>query len=117
MAKAVRLLGNDRSLDGDLFCVRAFDALIADPEHRVPDSEVGDTWTDRTDHAGEVAAQDMREAKIGASASSQPYFVIGRVDAGRVNVDYHLARPGGRVRCVSIAYDFDPRLSHLHVSH
>src|SRR5215475_6332331 len=59
MAKAVRLLGNDRGLDGDLFRVRAFDTLIADPEHRVTDGEVGDTRADRADHTREVAAQDM----------------------------------------------------------
>src|SRR4029453_24451 len=102
MPKALRLLGDDRGLDSDLLRVRAFDALIAHPEHRVTDSEVGDTRPDRTDHAGEVAAQDMWEAKIRAPAS-QAHFVIGRVDAGRMNVDYHLARPGGRVRRVSIA--------------
>jgi hypothetical protein len=51
MAKAVGLLGNDRGFDGDLFRIRAFDALITDPEHRVADGEVGDTRTDLTDHA------------------------------------------------------------------
>src|SRR5215813_5067218 len=69
MAKALRLLGDDRGLDGDLLRVRAFDALIADPEHRVTDGEVGDTRADLADHAREVAAQDMWEAKIRASAS------------------------------------------------
>src|SRR5262245_27007416 len=103
MPKALRLLGNDRGLNGDLLRVRAFDALIADPEHRITDGEIGDTRADFTDHTREVAAQDMGEAKTGASASSQPYFVIGRVDAGRVNVDYYLARPGSRIRRVSIA--------------
>src|SRR5215831_14800883 len=69
MAEAVGLLGNDRGLDSDLFRVRAFDALIADPEHRVTDGEVGDTRTDLTDHAREIAAQDIREPQIGAPAS------------------------------------------------
>ena len=109
MAEAVGLLGDDRGLDGDLFRVRAFDALIADSEHRVTDGEVGDTRADCADHAREVAAQDMREAQIGAPAS-QPHFVIGRVDAGRMNVDHHLARPGGRVRRLSVAQHLRPAM-------
>ena len=109
MAEAVGLLSNDRGLDGDLFRVRAFDALIADPEHRVTAGEVGDTRPDLTDHTREVAAQDMREPHIGATAS-QAHFVIGRVDAGRMNVDHHLARPGGRVRRVSVAQHLQPAM-------
>ena len=61
MAEAVGLLGDDRRLDGNLFRVRPFDALIRHPEHRVPDGEVSDARADRTDHTREVAAKDMRE--------------------------------------------------------
>ena len=64
MAEAVRLLGDDLGLDGDLFRVRAFDALIHDPEHRIADGEVSDPRADRADHAREVAAQYIRERFI-----------------------------------------------------
>src|SRR5574341_835999 len=77
-------------------------ALMADPEHRVTDGAVSDARADRADHARKVAAQDIGEPKMRATAS-QPHFVIGRVDTGGVNIDYHLARPGSRGQRLAVA--------------
>ena len=69
MAKALGFPGDDRGLDGDFFRVRAFDALIADPEHRVADGEVSDIRAGRADHAREVTAQDIGKVNIGATTN------------------------------------------------
>jgi hypothetical protein len=40
MPEAIRLLGNDGSLDGELFGIRPLDALVGNPEDRVADREI-----------------------------------------------------------------------------
>ena len=71
----------------------------------VADPQIRNAGADRADYPGKVAAKDVRELDTAAAigAAAEPHLVIGCVDAGRVNVDYHLARPGSRVRRVSIA--------------
>ena len=49
MAQRSRLLGDDRRLDGDLFRVGAFDALVGHAEHGIADFEIGDARAERAD--------------------------------------------------------------------
>src|SRR5262249_3899581 len=69
------------------------------PEHRIADLQVVDAGSHGADHARKVASQNMREldAAGAVGAASEPHFVIGGIDAGGVDVDDDLARPGRRV--------------------
>ena len=42
MAERSGLLGDDRGLDGDLFRIGAFDALVGHAEYGIADFEIGD---------------------------------------------------------------------------
>ena len=108
MAETIGLLGDDRSIDGDLFRVGSFDTLVGHSEHGVPDGEIGDARSDRADDAREVPAKDMREPTEAVSPSSQSHLVIGCVDAGRVNVDHHFAGASRRVGRLAIAQHLRP---------
>src|SRR3984893_7322711 len=109
MPEAIRLLGNDRSFDGELFGVGSLDALIGDPEHRIADPEIGDIRAERADDAGEVAAENMWDLHA-VAAPAQPHLVIRSVDAGSVNVDHDLARSGGRVRRIAQSQHLRPAM-------
>src|SRR4051812_31895067 len=100
MAEALRLFRYDVCLDRDLLGVGALDPLIADPEYRVADLQIGDFRADGADDAREIAAENVRELDTAAAvgASAQPHLVVGRVYAGRVYVDDDFARSGNRVR-------------------
>ncbi len=98
MAEPVRLSGDDRGLDRELFGIAAFDPLIGNPEHRVSDLEVRHARPDCTDHPGKVAPENMRQFEVAVPAPAEPDLVIGGVDAGRVYIDDDFAQPGNRVR-------------------
>ena len=98
MAERGGLLGDDGRLDGDLLGVGAFDALIGHAEHGVAGFEIGDAGADLADEAGEVAAENVRKPVELIAAAAAPNLGVGAVDAGRVDIDHHLARPRLRVR-------------------
>src|SRR5438270_11998122 len=99
MPQARGFFGDDRRLDRDLFGIGALDPLIANPEYRVADPQIGDARTNRADHAREVAAEDMRELDAAAAVgpATEPHLVIRRIDARGMAVDDDLARSGDRV--------------------
>ena len=70
MAETVGFLGNNRSLDGDLFRVGSFNALVSHSEHGISDSKISDARPDRADDAREVSAKDMRKPTKAVTPSS-----------------------------------------------
>ncbi len=98
MAERGGLLGDDGRLDGDLLGIGAFDALVGHAEHGVAGFEIGDAGADVADDAGEVAAENVRKPVEFIAAAAAPDLGVGAVDAGRVDIDHHLAGPGLRVR-------------------
>jgi hypothetical protein len=102
MAKPVGLPGDDRRLDRQLLGIAALDPLISDPEDCVADPKIADPGAKGTDHAGKIAAQDMRKFEATAGAGAEPHLVVGGVDARRPDVDDDLARTRDRVRRIAI---------------
>src|SRR6266849_60064 len=102
VAEAVWLASDDCGLDGNLLRIGSFDALLGYSEHSVADSEIGDPAPHRPYHAREVTAEDMREGDVAIGAAASPHLVIGRIDAGCMNVDHHFAGRGRRVRRLTV---------------
>src|SRR5204862_1483590 len=87
--------------DLDLLGVAALNPLIHDPEHRIADTKIGDARPKRADHTGKIAAEDIGKRQCRVIAA-EPDLVIGRVDAGGVDIDDDLAGTRHRVRQIAI---------------
>ena len=102
VAQLLRLAGDDRLADGDLFGVRAFARHLADAEHRIAGLEVARAL----DHdAGEVAPRHMRKFHL-RPVMPAAHLPVGGVDARRVDLDEHFAGCGNGVGQLAVLEDF-----------
>jgi len=74
----------------------------------VSDGKNGDARSDHADDARKVPAKDMRELSKPELPSPKPHLVIGYVDAGRVDVNYHFPKASRRVRRIAVAHHLRP---------
>src|SRR5262249_166750 len=77
MGRIGGLLGDDRSLDGDLLRVGALLTSCADAEDRIANHDVLDALAYGTDHPGKIAPWDQRKLRMLVFAEA--YFPIRRV--------------------------------------
>src|SRR4029077_2866515 len=92
MRQPVGFLGEDDRLDRNLLGIGALLARCANAEDLIAYGQIRDTFSDRADHAGEVAAGNDRDPRLLVQAGT--YLPVGGVHAGRHYVDHRLARTG-----------------------
>ena len=93
---AVGFAGDDRCLDRDLLAIGALLADIAHTEYRIAPAEIGHALADMADEAGKVAAEYVGECR-NLVAVADPHLPVRAIDAGGVDVDHHLSRPGNGI--------------------
>ncbi len=102
MRQLLRLPRNERRLDGDFFGIGAFDALLRHAEDGIANGKVGHPRTQRRDHAGKIAAEDVGKVVKRITSAAPANFIVGGVDAGGNDIDHRFAGTRGRIGCIGI---------------
>src|SRR5262245_19811760 len=95
MGQVARLLGNDRSLHGDLLRVGALLTSFADAEDCIANREILDAFAYGADHPGKIAPWD--QWKLRMLVFAEAHLPIRRVDARGENIDGNVARTSHRI--------------------
>src|SRR5262245_19681925 len=103
MGQAARLLGDDGSLDGNLFRVGALLAGFANTEHRVAQRNVLDAVAYGADRPRKIASRDQGKFRVLVFAEAD--LPIRRVDARGSDVDENFARAGYRIGQMAVLQD------------
>ena len=104
MGEAVRLPRDQRRLHRDLFGIGPFLTHVADAEHRIARRELVDAVSKCGDHARKIAPEHIGNVGDLAVVARQ-HRPVRAVDAGGMDVDDDLARPGLGVRQVAVSDD------------
>src|SRR5262249_61905590 len=107
--EALRLFRDDRSLDRDLLRISALLARLANPEHRLANSEIRDAGADGGDHAGKIPSEDQWELRRFVLTGA--HLPIRGIDAGGVDIDDHLPGRGNGIPQIAVAQHVRPAIS------
>ena len=92
MGQSARLLGDDSSLDGNLFRVGALLAGFANTEHRITQRDVLDAFAYGADRPRKITSRDQGKFRVLVFAEAD--LPIRRVDTRGSDVDDNFARTG-----------------------
>src|SRR5207253_11014548 len=98
--QAPTLLRHDRSLNCDLFGIRALLSRLANAENGIANFEIRHRLADGADHAGKIAPQDQWKLRLRILAGT--HLPIRGVHAGGMHIDYDLTRLSHRIGQISV---------------
>ena len=105
MRQCRRLLCNDGFTNRHLFCIRRFNADIADAKHFITDLEILDAFSQRAHHPREIAPRAVGQEPHRTIAASD-HAPVGTVDTRRMYIDQHLSRASNRLLVFAVLQFF-----------